>query len=409
MPFISLLDDRARPKGSRDPLGFELVWTCFGRKVVGNLTTITSSLESFAVALLGFHWANEVCANTEEDKQKAVRETFLRYEQIAAYLRYYCDSKSVMGITRVTERVGNEDKLVYFGIGSNEQILSNQASYGLWGLYSTAMRDTGLVDGNERVITSKGLEIANQIEKRLNKSDFIDILNSSSVSKEKLQNLSDEYMKAITSDSVADKLLELLMRGPFDHRLQKDLWQMTRSLFNNNLLPIPGVGALEQYTSQLLKTDLSLELKNKLKDIIDIERVLVTLNNIFHYTRVKDGLELNEIVTNLENVNYNYSYLPKQLPAIDFPRKKYIENAFFNLLDGNYHKVIHKLVELNKEVMQQRNGASWVEIESSGKIRVRIKTESFSLLKEEELQLKWDYDYFLGSFLSMADSYLRSA
>ena len=59
MPFITLLDDRARPEGSRDPLGFELVWSYFGRKVVGNLTTITSSIENFAVALLGFHWANQ--------------------------------------------------------------------------------------------------------------------------------------------------------------------------------------------------------------------------------------------------------------------------------------------------------------------------------------------------------------
>ena len=62
MAFLSLLDDRAKPKGSRDPLGFELVWTHYGRQVIGNLTTVTSSLNNFAVALLGFKWANELCA-----------------------------------------------------------------------------------------------------------------------------------------------------------------------------------------------------------------------------------------------------------------------------------------------------------------------------------------------------------
>jgi hypothetical protein len=32
MAFLSLLEDRAKPKRSRDPLGFELVCSYFGRK-----------------------------------------------------------------------------------------------------------------------------------------------------------------------------------------------------------------------------------------------------------------------------------------------------------------------------------------------------------------------------------------
>ena len=32
---LFLIVERARPKGSRDPLGFEMVWIHFGRRVVG--------------------------------------------------------------------------------------------------------------------------------------------------------------------------------------------------------------------------------------------------------------------------------------------------------------------------------------------------------------------------------------
>ena len=67
MAFLSLLDDRAKPKGSRDPLGFELVWSHFGRKVIGNLTTITSSIDNFAVALLGFYWVNQLVPMDEQE------------------------------------------------------------------------------------------------------------------------------------------------------------------------------------------------------------------------------------------------------------------------------------------------------------------------------------------------------
>ncbi len=102
MAFLSLLDDRLKPKGSRDPLGFEQVWTKFGREVVGNLTTITDSLENFAVALLGFYWANELNqGGDDKDRQKRVSSTFLSYEQLAAYLRYSGRSNSIMGITKV--------------------------------------------------------------------------------------------------------------------------------------------------------------------------------------------------------------------------------------------------------------------------------------------------------------------
>ena len=121
MAFLSLLDDRAKPKGSRDPLGFELVWTHYGRRVIGNLTTITSSLNNFAVALLGFCWANEMHAKLpESEKQGRIRETFLRYEQLAAYLRFLANDREFMGITRVSHRMEDDNTRVSFGLGAEQ-------------------------------------------------------------------------------------------------------------------------------------------------------------------------------------------------------------------------------------------------------------------------------------------------
>ena len=179
MPFLSLLDDRAKPKGSRDPLGFELIWTHYGRQVIGNLTTITGSLTNFAVAILGFKWANDLHAHLPEAEQQAeIRDTFLRYEQLAAYLRYLSDDTQIMGITRVQQRMEDKRSRIGFGVGSDAQILSDQASYGLWGLYSSAMRDTGLVQGDNRTPAQTGLAIAEKIEARLDQSHFIDIFSS---------------------------------------------------------------------------------------------------------------------------------------------------------------------------------------------------------------------------------------
>ncbi len=54
VPFLTDLDSRGDVKGSRDPLGLQAIWTHFGRKVVGNLTTVSSSLRGFTTTLLGY-------------------------------------------------------------------------------------------------------------------------------------------------------------------------------------------------------------------------------------------------------------------------------------------------------------------------------------------------------------------
>ena len=82
LTVLSLMDERSRPKGSRDPLGIEAIWSYMGRKVVGNLTTVTSNLDNFMVSLL-------CCAqaNVSTDQLEQIQANFLRAEQLAAYLR----------------------------------------------------------------------------------------------------------------------------------------------------------------------------------------------------------------------------------------------------------------------------------------------------------------------------------
>jgi hypothetical protein len=416
MAFISLLDDRAKPKGSRDPLGFELVWSRFGREVVGNLTTITSSLENFAVALLGFHWANELVGeDNKENRQSAVREVFLRYEQLAGYLRYYANPNSnIMGVTRITERVENDGFMeVPIGTDSNAQILSDQASYGLWGLYSSALRDSGLIEGGERNLTERGLRIAVAIEQQLDKSTLINLLQRDALEKTRLKSMADGFSKALHEQEVTEELIEALMAGSDSRPLQAELWQWTKVIFQENRLQDSTDNTLGDYINQLKTLPLSDGLKKCLSDIETVERVLVALNNIFHFCQVKDGVPLSELVESLNKQAYDYFYLPEYLPELfppsDFPRRDRIQQALSALKANDYEQAIKAVLALNAAVMKQRDGAPWVELEPGGqKIKVKVKNEAFKLASNEELVRNWDYDYFLGSYLSMAGSYLRA-
>ncbi len=414
MAFISLLDDRAKPKGSRDPLGFEMVWTHFGRKVVGNLTTITSSLGNFATALLGFTWAHEHSGKAREsERQLRVRDYFLAYEQLAAYLRCHAGDDGIMGITRAKRRLlevsEDETQEIALGAGMELQILSDQASYGLWGLYSTALRDTGLVKGDDREPTEKGRTIAKQIREHFGHPNWMNkvLLDRRSVTIGELGEYASTFVTAIRHKSVQTLLQAELLTGGARHALQGKLWEATQDIGISTIQS----GDLSGYILKVLDRLRTArqghaDLCKCLEDILRIERLLVAANNIFHYCRRKDGETLANIVANVNKRGYSYDHLPveEDMPRLVGQLRR--GGALLKLCSAlrklDHGRALHLVLKLNRDVMRQRGGAPWVEIEDRGTLRVRVKSERAELCKQHHLETYWDYDYFLGSFLQIA-------
>jgi hypothetical protein len=152
MPFLTELDERAEVKGSRDPLGIVPVWSKFGREVVGNLTTVTNSVRGFTTLLIGVELADML---REQLRMEAppILETFMRFEQLAGYARVrQYKSADIRGIRRVTLRL-NEGGTIRISAESGAQILSNQKTYGLWGLFTMPARSCGLLEKGQSRLT----------------------------------------------------------------------------------------------------------------------------------------------------------------------------------------------------------------------------------------------------------------
>lgn len=71
-----------------------------GRKVVGNLTTVTSNLDNFMVSLLCSAVLCCAHANASTDQLEQIQVNFLHAEQLAAYLRLAAENENFLGITR---------------------------------------------------------------------------------------------------------------------------------------------------------------------------------------------------------------------------------------------------------------------------------------------------------------------
>jgi hypothetical protein len=148
--FFTLLDDSLRPRGSRDPLGTELLWSRVGRKLVGNLTTVTDHLDNFILTLVGFH----LCVDQKGGQTDW--DSFERFEQLTARARVARGLRGVIGVRRIGRSEGYP---VPLGSGTDARILDDQRQAGLWGLYSSALAASGLTDGM-RQPTPRGTEIA---------------------------------------------------------------------------------------------------------------------------------------------------------------------------------------------------------------------------------------------------------
>lgn len=400
MAFLSLLDDRARPKGSRDPLGFEMIWTHYGRRAIGNLTTITSSLSNFAVALLGFHWANEIHANAPAGERRTrVLEAFLRYEQLAGYLRYLGGDRDVLGITRVQQRMNGESANVRFAMGAKEQILSDQTSYGLWGLYASAMRDSGLISGDERQPTQTGLAIAERLERGLAKGELTGLFMSNQmVSHDALKRYSSAFAAAIGDTVAREQILNIMMRGGEGNAVQQEIWRVTRELAGRGELPAQFPGLIAAVKATTLNTTVA----SHLAALDSVERLLVAVNNLFNYCRRKDGDRLESVLAHLKG-RYDYSYIPED---VDFAhagsRGALLETIRAALRAGDTKTAVLRIFDLNRRVMADRDGAQWVEVEKTDRLRVRVPSETAELRPPEELRYSWDYDYFMGSYLAIA-------
>jgi len=141
-------------KGSIDPLGMLPLWTRYGREVVGNFTTVTTSVRGFTTLLLGYHYARRMAEERGAEPGEFI-ENFLKFEQMAAYSRRAWEEEtgdsvgSIRGINRVRKRFADEKGKVRLGAGPKEQILSNQRAYGLWGLFSVAAEESGLIRRKE--------------------------------------------------------------------------------------------------------------------------------------------------------------------------------------------------------------------------------------------------------------------
>lgn len=417
--FLTDLDSRASVKGSRDPLGLVPLWSHFGRFVVGNLTTVTTYVRGFTTLLLGYHFAREVQDRVGRDAESTLA-LFLKFEQLAAHCRYFVNSDGEFrGVERVKKTLG-ETSSIHLSVEPRDQILSNAKVYGLWGLYSSPARASGLLERDEPVLTPVAREF---VEKQ-----YLAFLTKEGFKEgRELVDLLRQRRAEVRLDGGHGRLARALAR-----LLSSRYSSLERSFYRTHLVlggpddPTSGrqaqlaglLGSLPagrfvraelwELIRQCRASGSTSGLLDRLGRIDCLESVLVPAGLLFGFACDRQGQALTKVADEVGKA------WKKGLKFVDVEAVRALSpdiasglhdaevaNRWVRLAEalssGDYSTALRLLLEHNAFVMRSRNGSDpWIRV-VAGRLDVRFRDAAGSLWPVRELADAWVNTYFLNS------------
>jgi hypothetical protein len=385
--ILSLLDDRARPKGSRDPLGAEACWSQLGRRLVGNLTTVTSNLDNFIVALLCCRFAHQEQTGTAEAQAR-----YLRAEQVAAYLKLAANSTAgFLGVTRAKKNFTGNRPIV-LGSSSEAQLLASQAGYGLWGLYSSALEAVGLIAGEHRKLTSLGVELAGTIAAQLGAAgwdEFSRLASATALDRTRTAGLAPRFALTLANPALRSTIVGALLASQRDCALQAELFPLAQAYLAKH----SAEWSARKFCAWTIANDgASDALKTVMRRIDSLDPLLKLAEVVWLWLQLKDekyltGLQLDDAWQAEANL----------------PHRAFLVKLHASILRADADAAIRALVSQNTKLMRSRGGAPWIEIDGQQKLTVRVRNDRPQNLGALRNATGWHFNYFLYSFLSITN------
>jgi hypothetical protein len=395
------------------------MWMRLGRNVIGNLTTVSSSVRDFTTTLLGYYFANRLA----DDIEASDLDTFLKFEQLAAYSRAYMNGdKAMRGTERVQRRLAEAvRKRVVISADASHQILSDQKTYGLWGLYTVPSRASGFLTDPPTRLTPQALEIVEgfylpRLAKAVGREarGLVDILKQDRTNVE-LDGKHQAIVRALGAalapqlgrEEISIYRHHLVHGGPQDPTSGRQ--RQLASLLDSTL-HVPSFSFSPAVVSDFAKKARKRGeewrfLEKHLLRIRIAEAVLAPSAALFSHVLGTHGRKVDELArrvrdqwsAGLRTVDVEgFKDVKDEMTAGDVETG----NRWFAIAEalstGDYRQAIELLARQNATVMRARGGVPWLEFRGD-RIEVRYRDERGELPTRRELPHLWRFPYFLGS------------
>ncbi len=417
--FLTSEDPRAAVQGSRDPLGVQPIWARFGREVVTNLTTVSRVVRGFTTLILARYLTERLIDDGRATEEDALG-IFMRAEQAAAYAQYVKyrekDEARLRGVRRVRrflDEYGNKPRIANDPSGF---ILSDQKTYGLWGLYSTSARVSGIVADGPVGLTDRSRHFVEavyrprlrQIERRL-----LDLVGrGGSIDTRTGREPFESFAKVLSPSFVTAEVSfyrDTLRDARFVERTAAAQRQAAlASLMQAKLNSSTAIGRVA-VSDLALAAEHSGEnsLVDKLRRILRLEAMLAPAEALFDLVLMRHDQSLESIAeyilgewgSRIPNLQEPIRPLLNDIEgASSAKQRQELERCDDALHRGDYTGALLAVVEINRVVMEGRKSAPWVRLSpDTGRIDVRYRGEDSRFPEGEDLATLWRNSYFLDA------------
>ncbi len=375
MYFLTKRDPNYSIKGSRDPLGFQVIWQEAGRRVIPHLSTVSSSVRDFQILCIA-----HACKNELKIPDAEFENFFIRLEQVLGYTRFiYCNDDSFNGIDRVKKRADRN----IFTISTNpdDQLMSNQKAYGIWGKYIRPFMDTELTKHPD-FDSAYGQKLRanpdfNKVAKQLKD---LPPAGSRRIDKAKLENFQHLLDQPFGKES--ELLSSHLLKDNFHGELLRIVRQKRGFREGVSLFALLDTLGSESENGAFLSS---------LDYIRNTEMVLSPLNRIFRYLQTKSYWSFREIKAD--------EFIAKWRTTPDAKSLHEPSRTLATLLRASNADLVGGLMERNKEVADWRNAQPWIRRTPSGLEVYHYEGARFDESYDPTAQS--DNSYFLYTFLNI--------
>ena len=348
--YFTKIDPDYTVKGSRDPLALQVLWQHQGKKLISYLSTVSSNIHDFQIFCLAHYFY-------EREADVKFAKFFMRFEQLMAYVR--CDPAfsglGFNGIEAARKRLAESSRISVSNT-AEDNILSNQRAYGIWGKYARPFNDIGFV-------------------KKENFRDVFDSKINSIVEKEQIFKIVNKVLKNnqcifnVTELAVCKQLL-IITKKEVEFYTTNILMVNSSNPYQNILFDFVSKNKLPKEFnlydfinafSKSLSAD-NLILKNILKETIITEQLISPINQIFRYIQTKPIWNKSEILkdTYINQCKHAVNYL-----FTDDSEQNKIKNQLIQTLQKDNWNLMIDLIEKNKEVTDWRGGSPWMTIQKN--------------------------------------------
>lgn len=438
MFFLTEIDPRAAIKGSRDPLGLQPVWTRFGRAVVGNLTTVTTSLRGFTTLLIGFYFVDELI-NSGRQSEEDRAALFMKFEQLVGYSRFAYgkldaedeqDAEGLRGITRIAKRLA-ESKRVWISADRKHQILSNQKTYGIWGLFTVAGRHSGICDLEENRLTPgaaefvekhylpklsyQGARRGGEVRRFLEEDRYFEPKGRHSRLGRSLAEIMGPRLSSEEREFYGQALI-LGSRASEDatHGVQEALWRHIDEVNSNGHFswadPFDHAELVE--ISKRARKAKQEDLAARLDEILTLEPLFAAMARLFSLLLQRNRAAVSDVAAELELAwGPGLTHLkleplgrlePKLAEILGAEGGVRLRRLAADLHDGRFLEAVDLACQHNAAVMKTRGGAPWISIEK-GRLDVRLREHGAPLPGRSELASLWTNSYFINALKTVGN------